>query len=413
MTPKEAEFFKGYIDWQLNRIFSHKTSEEVSGLFASTFADRYMATITGQQLLPQTTFRQFLEEFDGFTKELTDLVEKFNSFSYDADTKTLSIYNAESPDALCVKIVVTDGGVEILRVAEGKSYGIVVTTDLDALEYNKALRNGMVATPTDREKTPTLITNKTDDTLEDNEVILLVRPKSNGEEIDYEVGGAISMSDRLLVPLNKRSYIIISVEDITYGDSVGWKLRLVNPLDYGASPVAVIPKGIIQLVTSLTYIAPATTTTLATLSAGGDCTLNADLEVQNLNVGGEVKTGGIIANRFIGKAFHKLDGRLDTETLTLGQNAAIAIENFEKEPQKIKLKIPDSLIEEDYCLESDLLVNNYNGESFEFISDDGEIVFAETPPLTSDLVIYHFVYFPNNDVVNNAYIIGTFNVINQ
>lgn len=64
MTREEREYFYK----QLHKMFEnwaaqHSDIGNVCVAQLDTFADRYMQSITGQQLLPQTVFRAFLEEY--------------------------------------------------------------------------------------------------------------------------------------------------------------------------------------------------------------------------------------------------------------------------------------------------------------------------------------------------------------
>lgn len=73
MTIKEAQYFKKYIDKQLNDMLAVKTKQQLSTLASQRFAERFMTDITGQQSLPQSVFRQFLNEIDfGEAKQLHD-----------------------------------------------------------------------------------------------------------------------------------------------------------------------------------------------------------------------------------------------------------------------------------------------------------------------------------------------------
>lgn len=64
MTIKEAQYFRDYIDSRLQELLSAMTKEEHDTLQGRRFADRFMQGITNQQELPQSVFRQFLEEID-------------------------------------------------------------------------------------------------------------------------------------------------------------------------------------------------------------------------------------------------------------------------------------------------------------------------------------------------------------
>lgn len=64
MTIKEAQYFKKYIDGRLNDILGAMTQQQLNTLQGQRFAARFMGDIKGQQMLPQSVFRQFLNEID-------------------------------------------------------------------------------------------------------------------------------------------------------------------------------------------------------------------------------------------------------------------------------------------------------------------------------------------------------------
>lgn len=64
MTIKEAQYFKKYIDRRLNDILGAMTQQQLNTLQGQRFAARFMGDIKGQQMLPQSVFRQFLNEID-------------------------------------------------------------------------------------------------------------------------------------------------------------------------------------------------------------------------------------------------------------------------------------------------------------------------------------------------------------
>ena len=73
MTIKEAQYFKKYIDGRLNDLLSAMTQQQLTTLQGQRFAARFMSNIEGQQMLPQSVFRQFLNEIDfGEAKQLHD-----------------------------------------------------------------------------------------------------------------------------------------------------------------------------------------------------------------------------------------------------------------------------------------------------------------------------------------------------
>lgn len=73
MTIKEAQYFKKYIDERLNELLGAMTQQQLNTLQGQRFAARFMGNIEGQQMLPQSVFRQFLNEIDfGEAKQLHD-----------------------------------------------------------------------------------------------------------------------------------------------------------------------------------------------------------------------------------------------------------------------------------------------------------------------------------------------------
>lgn len=64
MTIKEAQYLKKYIDERLNDILGAMTQQQLNTLQGQRFAARFMGDIKGQQMLPQSVFRQFLNEID-------------------------------------------------------------------------------------------------------------------------------------------------------------------------------------------------------------------------------------------------------------------------------------------------------------------------------------------------------------
>lgn len=63
MTELEAVYWKRYIDKVLSEKLDGLSVSEHDALRISEFAERYMTLVTGQQMLPQAIFRQFLELF--------------------------------------------------------------------------------------------------------------------------------------------------------------------------------------------------------------------------------------------------------------------------------------------------------------------------------------------------------------
>ena len=63
MTTEEALYWKQYIDKTVAEKLSATSGTQQDALRIKQFAESHMQGITGQQLLPQATFRQFLEMF--------------------------------------------------------------------------------------------------------------------------------------------------------------------------------------------------------------------------------------------------------------------------------------------------------------------------------------------------------------
>lgn len=81
MTKAEATYWKEYIERVITSRLSTLTNVEIDAAQIRTFADRHMQLITGQQLLPQTIFRIFVEEFapiSEWQEQLRELMEEFN-----------------------------------------------------------------------------------------------------------------------------------------------------------------------------------------------------------------------------------------------------------------------------------------------------------------------------------------------
>ena len=64
MTIKEAQYFKKYIDERLNELLGAMTQQQLNTLQGQRFAARFLSNVEGQQMLPQSVFRQFLDEID-------------------------------------------------------------------------------------------------------------------------------------------------------------------------------------------------------------------------------------------------------------------------------------------------------------------------------------------------------------
>lgn len=63
MTAEEALYWKGYIDKIVTEKLAVLNSSQQDAIRIRQFAESYMGGITGQQLLPQSVFRKFLELF--------------------------------------------------------------------------------------------------------------------------------------------------------------------------------------------------------------------------------------------------------------------------------------------------------------------------------------------------------------
>lgn len=63
MTKKEAIYWKKFIEKIINERLPLMTPGTEEAIAISQFASQHMATITGQQMLPQYVFREFLDLF--------------------------------------------------------------------------------------------------------------------------------------------------------------------------------------------------------------------------------------------------------------------------------------------------------------------------------------------------------------
>ena len=80
MTPNEAAYIKAYIESVITSRLSQLTDVEVSAAQIRTFAERHMALVTGQQMLPQQIFRLFCKEFAPILKWQQELAEQMDEF---------------------------------------------------------------------------------------------------------------------------------------------------------------------------------------------------------------------------------------------------------------------------------------------------------------------------------------------
>ena len=63
MTTEDAKFLCDYIDKRLSWYFANTTDKEKNNALIRSFESRCLYNITGQQMLPQAVFRQFLHDF--------------------------------------------------------------------------------------------------------------------------------------------------------------------------------------------------------------------------------------------------------------------------------------------------------------------------------------------------------------
>ena len=75
LTEQEALYWKRYIDRVLTEKLNSLTVTEVEAARIREFADSYMGSVTGQQLLPQSVFRRFLEIFSGIPQMQEELAQ--------------------------------------------------------------------------------------------------------------------------------------------------------------------------------------------------------------------------------------------------------------------------------------------------------------------------------------------------
>lgn len=121
MTSEEAIYWKTYIDRIVAEKLSVLNSSQQEAVRIRHFADSYMQCINGQQLLPQTVFRQFVEMFahipamqesleqmqESLTKDInnlekvyypSDIVENKNLLYHYYDTKWVETFFDETID---------------------------------------------------------------------------------------------------------------------------------------------------------------------------------------------------------------------------------------------------------------------------------------------------------------------------
>lgn len=83
MTRQEALYWKEFIEKIIDERVPLIKRTDVDERRISDFAQRFMATITGQQYLPQGVFREFLELFAGIPEiqeEIAQAQERINAW---------------------------------------------------------------------------------------------------------------------------------------------------------------------------------------------------------------------------------------------------------------------------------------------------------------------------------------------
>ena len=418
MTPKEADFFAEYIDMRLQQIVQVLTQEQSQKLVASTFADRYMQAITGQQALPQATFRQFLEELSFEKEDYEELFEKLEKYiQYDEDTKTLTLMNG---DGSCTKCRLSDSGFEVVKCVEN-GLSLSVYTDVDAAAYNADQAY------TDERTWSTIvasvITNKTDDSLEDNEVVVTTQ----NSEHPYEAGGKIGL--HALSILNIDTVEIESVEEITYEGQTAWKLTLADALDYNKTYAKghwITIDGIRQYLKSLPrvflrYIYSETETTLMSVDASGNMivagtvTINDEVEINsNATISGDVEISGVsnlgddlIVSGGVYAQFYKATSGIANfgynskgfSEADLRGNATVVMGKMYRgetgtEDITITLAFPSTsgIVDgNSLCYETELLIHNANGVDIDFVAPAlYDIWWVNGTPTPGDTSLYSF-----------------------
>ena len=81
MTQKELTYVVAYIDKRLGEFFTVQTPTKDAQMRFREFENRVMRDITGQQLLPQTVFRQFLQDLSQSMSELYGTVDSLELHS--------------------------------------------------------------------------------------------------------------------------------------------------------------------------------------------------------------------------------------------------------------------------------------------------------------------------------------------
>ena len=90
MTGIEAEYWKRFINKVIVEKLEELTVSEEDALRISTFAERFMILVDGQQPLPQGVFREFLDIFKNIPQiqaEIVEAQEKINQFILEYPTE--------------------------------------------------------------------------------------------------------------------------------------------------------------------------------------------------------------------------------------------------------------------------------------------------------------------------------------
>ena len=95
MTQKEIKYITAYIDRRLAEYFSAISTTEDAQIRLKRFAERVMSDISGQQMLPQMIFRQFLQELSLTLNDVYAIAGERNTEIEDIKQRTAAI-NADS-----------------------------------------------------------------------------------------------------------------------------------------------------------------------------------------------------------------------------------------------------------------------------------------------------------------------------
>lgn len=140
MTRDEREYFYKRLEDLFGKWASTITKKDLGAGMLNTFAERYMQDITGQQPLPQATFREFLSEFD---------------YPLASDVATLMVdVAANKADIAANKVDIATNKTDILMLFADVA-GLLADMGLVKLDLSNKL-----------DKTSTLLTTSTTDVID-------------------------------------------------------------------------------------------------------------------------------------------------------------------------------------------------------------------------------------------------------